>query len=291
MTSTLNGEIRGILGGGDEEDRIAVAHFVVGALFLILGSLLEVLAFIFLRFPELPLSYGRVQPAANLVLVLGFCVVSLIGGAYYVLPRLTGTRLWNPRFARLGLFGVTGLILLGIAAVVSGLGSGRFPFGLPWWIDVPMVGALAVPFVVTVRTIGAREERHSFVTLWSVIGAVTWLPLLYAAYAVGHVPFLSSVARSYIDASLLAGIVTMVVLVLGSGLFYYTTVRELDVALASRPLATVGLWSLAFASIWWGVAQLTFGPGPNWLPGLAAVLGLALPFGALVNAGNDARTL
>ena len=52
LTSTLNGEIRAILGGGAEEDRIAVAHFVVGALFLILGSLLEVLAFIFLRFPE-----------------------------------------------------------------------------------------------------------------------------------------------------------------------------------------------------------------------------------------------
>src|SRR5690606_6810530 len=93
------------------------------------------------------------------------------------------------------------------------------------------------------------------------------------------------------DSALLAGIVTMVVGVLGSGLFYYTTVRELDVALASRPLATVGLWSLAFASIWWGVAQLTFGPGPNWLPGVAAALGLALPIGALANAGNAAMTL
>ena len=291
MTSTLSGEIRTILGGGAEEDRIAVAHFVVGALFLVLGSLLEVLAFVLLRFPELPISYGRIQPAANLVLVLGFCVLSLIGGAYYVLPRLTGTRLWNPRFARLGLLGATGLVLLGVAAVVSGLGSGRFPFGLPWWIDVPMVGVLAVPFVVTMRTIAEREEPHSFVTLWSVIGAVTWLPLLYATYTVGHAPFLSSVARSYMDASLLAGLATMVVLVLGSGLFYYTAVRELDVALASRPLATVGMWSLGFASIWWGVAQLTFGPGPNWIAGVAAALGLALPIGALANAANATMTL
>src|SRR5690606_1412264 len=86
-----------------------------------------------------------------------------------------------------------------------------------------------------------------------------WLPLLYATYFVGHAPFVSSVARAYMDSALLAGIVTMVVGVLGSGLLYYTVVRELDVALASRPLATVGMWSLAFASIWWGVAQLPIG--------------------------------
>ncbi len=291
MTSTFSGEIRAILGGGAEEDRIAVGHFVVGAVFLVVGSLLQVLSFVTLRFPELPISFGRVDPVANLVLVIGFCVISLIGGAYYVLPRLTGARLWNPRLARLGLLAVSGLILLGVAAVLGGLGSGRYPFALPWWIDIPMVLALTVPFMITTRTIADREEKHSFVTLWSVIGAVTWLPLLYAAYAAGHAPFLSSVARSYLDAALLAGLVTMVVLVLGSGLFYYTLARELDVALASRPLANVGFWSLAFASIWWGVAQLTFGPGPAWLPGVAAALGLAFPIGALANAGNVTMTL
>lgn len=291
LTSTFSGEIRAILGGGAEEDRIAVGHFVVGAVFLVIGSLLQVLSFITLRFPELPISFGRLDPVTNLVLVVGFCVVSLIGGAYYVLPRLTGARLWSPRLARLGLFGVSGLILLGVAAVLAGFGSGRYPFSLPWWIDVPMVGVLGIPFLITTRTIADREEKHSFVTLWSVIGAVTWLPLLYAAYAAGHAPFLSSVARAYLDAALLAGLVTMVVMVLGSGLFYYTLVRELDVALASRPLANVGFWSLAFASIWWGVAQLTFGPGPDWLPGVVAALGLAFPIGALVNAGNATMIL
>lgn len=291
MTSTFSGEIRAILGGGAEEDRIAVGHFVVGAMFLVIGSLLQVLSFITLRFPDLPISFGRVDPVANLLLVLGFCVISLIGGAYYVLPRLTGARLWNPRLAGLGLLAVSGLILLGAAAVLAGLGSGRYPFGLPWWIDVPMVFALAVPFMITTRTIADREEKHSFVSLWSVIGAVTWLPLLYAAYAAGHAPFLSSVAKAYLDSALLAGLVTMVVLVAGSGIFYYTLVRELDLALASRPLANVGFWSLAFASIWWGVAQLTFGPGPDWLAGVVAALGLAFPIGALANAANATMTL
>jgi cbb3-type cytochrome oxidase subunit 1 len=291
LTSTLSGEIRAILGGGAEEDRVAVSHFVVGAAFLVLGSLLSVVSFVTLRFPEIPLSFGRLEPVVNLILILGFGVVSLLGGVYYVLPRLTGARLWNPRVAALGLVGMAGLVVLGSAVVLVGWGSGRYPFGLPWWLDVPMVAVLAVPFLVTMRTLAGREEKYSYVTIWFVIGGVTWLPLLYAAHAAGHAPFISSVARAYNDMFLTAGLITMVIFVLGSGLFYYTTVRELDVPLANRSLAQVGFWSLGFASVWWGVAQLTFGPGPAWLAGVAAALGLAFPIGAVANAANGAMTL
>jgi cytochrome c oxidase cbb3-type subunit I len=292
LTGTRTADIRAILGGGAEEDRIAVSHFVVGALFLVVGSLLAVLAFASLRFGDfLPLSFGRIEPMANLTLMIGFSVISLVGGVYYVLPRLTGARLWNPRLAGLGLIGLAGLVIAGATAVGLGLGSGRQPFSLPWWIDLPMAAMLAVPFLITVRTIADREEKHSYVTVWFVLGGVTWLPLLYAAHAAGHAPFLSAVAVAYTDLLLSAGLVTMVILTLGTGLLYYTVVRELDIALASRSLAVVGFWSLGFASVWWGTAQLTFGPGPGWLAGAAAALGLAFPIGAMANAANVSLTL
>src|SRR5690606_24192772 len=96
---------------------------------------------------------------------------------------------------------------------------------------------------------------------------------------------------AYNDLFTSAGLVTMVVITLGSGLFYYAVVRELDIALASRQLAQVGFWSLGLASVWWGIAQLIFGPGPNWVAGVAAALGLAFPIGALANAANISLTL
>lgn len=292
MTGTRTTDIRAILGGGAEGDRVAVTHFVVGALFLVAGSLLAVLSLASLRFAGLSLiSFGRLEPMANLVLLLGFGVISLVGGVYYVLPRLTGVRLWNPRLAGLGLLGTAGLVLLGVVVIGLGLGSGRQPFSLPWWIDLPMVGVLAVPFLVTARTIAEREEKHSYVTIWFVLGGVTWLPLLYAAYAAGHSPFLTPVAMAYNDMFLAAGLVTMVVMTLGTGVFYYTVVRELDVPLASRTLAAVGFWSLGLASVWWGTAQLIFGPGPGWLAGVAAALGLAFPIGAVANAASVSLTL
>lgn len=292
MAGTQTADIRAVLGGGAPEDRVAATHLVVGAAFLVLGSALAVLSFFAIRFAAfLPVGFGRVEPMANLTLAIGFCVISLVGGAYYSLPRLTGARLWNPRLAGLGLLGMAGLVLAGLVAVALGLGSGRAPFGLPWWLDIPLLGSLGVPFLVTARTLAQRVEKHSYVSVWFILGGVTWLPLLYAAHVAGHAPFLGSLAVAYSDLFLSSGLVTMVVITLGSGLFYYTVVRELDIPLASRQLALVGFWSLGFASVWWGTAQLIFGPGPGWLSGVAAALGLAFPIGALANAANVSLTL
>ena len=292
MADTQTADIRALLGGGSDEDRIAATHFIVGAIFLVVGGLLQLLALFAVRFGDLfPVSFGRIEPAANLLLMIGFAAVSLFGGVYYVLPRLTGTHLERRSFAGLGLAGMSGLSVLGVLAIFFGFGDGSQPLGLPWWLDVPLALVLFLPALVTISTIRNRTEERSFVTLWFVIGGVTWLPLLYVAYLVTELPWVSSVTYAYAEVFFSAGFVTMFLITVGSGLAYYTMVKELDVPLASRQLALVGFWSLGFAAGWWGAAQLLFGPGPTWVAGVAAALGLAWPIGALANAANVSLSL
>ena len=291
LAATQTADIRALLGAGDE-DRVAVAHFLVGAVFLVLAGVFQLLALFSLRFAGLsPISYGRAESMANVTVMLGFLVLTLAGGIYYVLPRLTGARLWRKELAYLGLLGVSGLVVLDLLAIVFGFGEGRQPLGLPWWLHLPMLAVLTIPFAVTMMTIRRREEKRSFVTLWFVIGGVAWLPLLYLVYTAGNLPFVSSLGAEYSDLFFSAGFVTLWVFTVGSGLFYYTLVKELDIPLASRQLASVGFWSLGFAAAWWGSAQLVFGPGPGWIDGVSAALGLAFPIGALANAANASLTL
>ncbi len=274
------------------EERVAATHFVIGALFLALGGLLQALALFTLRFGDIPgLGYGRLEAMANLTLMLGFAVISLVGGVYYVLPRLTGTRLASPNMARLAMLALAALVVAGLVLIGFGFGSGRQPFSLPWWMHLPVALALAVPAVIAFRTVTSRREVRSYVTLWFVLGGVTWLPLLYLAYFMGEIPGLGSLAVAYSDLFFSAGFVTMFVFTVGTGLFYYTLVKEVEIPLASRSLANIGFWSLGFAAVWWGVAQLVFGPGPSWVAGVAAALGLAFPIGALANAANVSITL
>jgi cbb3-type cytochrome oxidase subunit 1 len=292
LAATQTADIRVFLGAGADEDRVVAAHFLIGALFLVLAGGLQLLALFSLRFGSLsPVSFGRVESMANLAIMLGFLVVSLTGGIYYVLPRLTGARLWRKELALAGLLLTSALVVVDILAVVLGFGGGRQPFGLPWWLHIPMLFALAIPLMITMMTIRQREEKRSFVTLWFVIGGVAWLPLLYLVYFAGDLPFVTALGETYSDLFFSAGFVTLWVFTVGSGLFYYTLVKELDIPLASRQLASVGFWSIGFAAAWWGVAQLVFGPGPGWVAGVAASLGLAFPIGALANAANVSMTL
>jgi len=292
LAATQTADIRTLLGAGADEDRVAAAHFLVGALFLVLAGALQLLALFSLRFGGLsPVSFGRMESMSNLTIMFGFLVVSLTGGIYYVLPRLTGTRLWRKELALTGLLLTSAVVIVDLVVVVFGFGSGRQPLGLPWWLHIPMLAALLIPLAITVMTIRNREEKRSFVTLWFVIGGVTWLPLLYLAYIAGDLPFVSSLGATYSDLFFSAGFVTLWVFTVGSGLFYYTLVKELDIPLAFRQLAAVGFWSLGFAAAWWGIAQLVFGPGPGWVAGVAASLGLAFPIGALANASNVSVTL
>lgn len=292
MADTQTADIRAILGGGSGEDRMAATHFVVGAVFLLVGATLQLLALIAVRFADLfPASYGRLDPAANLALMIGFATVSLTGGVYYVLPRLTGAKLAHRTLAGLGLTGMAGVTALGIISIFLGFGDGSQPFGLHWILDILLAGVLFVPALITMATIRRRTEERSFVTLWFVIGGVVWLPLLYLAHLVAELPGASSVTVAYAESFFAAGFITMFLLTVGSGLVYYTVVKELEIPLASRQLALVGFWSLGFAATWWGAAQLLFGPGPDWLAGVAAALGLAWPIGAIANAANVSVTL
>lgn len=273
-------------------DQIATAHFVVGAAFLVVGGMLAVLALMALRFDGMFLfTYGRLEPMANLSLMIGFGVISLLGGLYYTLPRLIGARLWGSELAGLGLAGIAILVVAGLVAIALGLGDGRPPLALPWWLDIPMLGALSVPFLVVTGSLRRRVEDRSYVSVWYLVGGVVWLPLLYLVHFVGDLPFVSSLTVVYANVLFTAGFVTMFLVTVGTGLAYFSIVRELDAPLASRQLAQVGFWSLGIAAGWWGTAQLTFGPGPEWVAGVAAALGLAFPIGALVNAANISLTL
>lgn len=292
MADTQTADNRVLLDQEIEDNRVAANHMLIGAGFLVLGGELQLLSLMSLYLDDMfPISFGRLEPMANLTLMLGFVAISLIGGVYYVLPRLTGTRLFAPDLANTGLIGMTVMVFVGLAAVAFGLGEGRDPFGVPWWFHVPMVFLLAVPAMLTFGTITNRVENRSYVTLWFVLGGLIWLPLLYLAYFSGELPYFHSIAIEYSNVFFSAGFVTMFVFTVGSGLFYYTLVAELDIPLASRQLALVGFWSLGFASVWWGTAQLMFGPSPTWLSGVGAALGLAFPIGALANAANASLTL
>ena len=258
--------------------------------FLAVAGIVWVVGMVEVRFTGTltgPFSYGRVRSVALLLALMGWLTLSLAGGIYYLLPRLTGAPLRREGLAVFGGTATAGITVVGALAVLSGWGDGSGPFALPWWISYPLLVTLLTPMAVTVSTVRRRREHNIYVSLWYALAGVVWLPLLYL---VGALSPSSSVGGALSESVSLFGLSNLWVVGMGVGLAYYVLVKDTGNPLASRQLARVGFWSLAFASAWSGVAPLVFGPVPDWLEAVVFLMTLALPISALANVANLALT-
>jgi cytochrome c oxidase cbb3-type subunit I len=277
------------MAAGARRDSAATRHLFTSTAFLGIGALLWLGSMAAMRFPALfPISAGRLRPMAMIALMLGWLVLGLAGGVYYLLPRLTGASLRGEGLANLALAASVGTFAVAIVLVGLGFGDGREPFAIPWWWDVPVLGVLAVPALVTLLSLRERRESTVYPSLWFMIAGVTWLPVLYVA---GNLPGLRSLAIALGDLAFSAGFLHVWALGVATGLAYYVVPKASGQPLANRQLARVGFWSLLFGAAWMGPAQLVAGPTPEWLPAVAAVLGLAIPVASTTNAVNLALTV
>ena len=281
--------VKGLLAAGARRDSAATRHLFTSTAFLGVGAVLWLASMAAMRFPALfPISAGRLRPMAMIALMLGWLVLGLAGGVYYLLPRLTGSSLRGEGLANLTLVVSVGTFVIGIVLVGLGFGDGREPFAIPWWWDLPVLAVLAVPALVTLLSLGGRRESTVYPSLWFLVAGVTWLPVLYLA---GNLPGLRSLAVALGDLAFAAGFLNVWALGVATGLAYYVVPKASGQPLANRQLARVGFWSLLFGAVWMGPAQLVGGPAPEWLQGVAAVLGLGIPVAATANAVNLAMTV
>ncbi|MFP5331002.1 MAG: cbb3-type cytochrome c oxidase subunit I [Acidimicrobiia bacterium] len=275
----------------EDQDRAAVTHLLVSNLGLALGATLTLLALAARVFPEAMtgvLGFGRLWPMALTAVMIGWLATALVGAIYQVLPRLTGTRLWNENVATLGGWAMGAVALGGVVALAAGLGDGSGPLGLPWWIDALTALVLLIPLVVTTQTLRSRTESSVFATLWFAVGGVVSLAGLGIVTAI---PVEAGLALALQDVVFTAGFSTLWVTMVGTGIGYYVAVRATGNPLANRQLARAGFWSLAFAGVWAGPAQIAFAPYPDWLPPVSAALTLALVVAALANGLGIAQTV
>jgi cytochrome c oxidase cbb3-type subunit 1 len=275
----------------EDQDRAAVTHLLVSNLHLALGAVLTLIALAARVFPDAltgVLGFGRILPMALTSIMFGWLATALIGACYHVLPRLTGTRLWNERLATLGGYALGAVAAAGVIVLAVGMGDGGGPLGLPAWFDSIAAIVLLIPVVVTTQTIRARTETGVFPTLWFVVAGVFSLAGL-AAFAA--LPVDAGLPLALQDVLFTAGFLTLWVTTVGTGIGYYVAVRATDNPLANRQLARAGCWSLLVAGVWAGPAQVAFAPYPNWLAPVGAALTLGLVVAALSNGLGIAQTV
>lgn len=263
----------------------AARHCLYSAIFwLIVSSLTGLMAAFQFFNPQWSadiewISYGRMRAAYTNTAFLIFLSLGLVGAAYYYLPRLCGTQLWSER---LGIFTAWLWNLLGALAVVTllaGSSQGRELAELVWPLDVLLLVVAVMVMTNVYMTAVTGSERKLYVSVWYVLGAAVWLPLLYfvgnAVWRGGDFWDNSGYVNGVNDATLNAfythSFLGLWITALGTGLLYYLVPTLTKTPLYSRILAIIGFWSLAVLYGAGGHHLLLQSPTPGWIKAIATI--------------------
>lgn len=245
----------------------ALFCFATGLFWLLVGTVLGVLASFKLHWPDLLtqqawLTFGRVRAAHLNTMIYGWASLAMLGVSVWLIPRLVHNELRWPRLATAGAVVWNVGVAVGSALILAGRSDGMEWLEMDrWWADPWLVvggGMVGVPLLAT---LAAREADHLYVSVWYVIGAFVWFP---AIFLIGNWPFrgVESAAANWFYAHNALGLWLTAV---GLGAAYYFIPKVLGRPIHSYQLSLLGFWTLAFFYSLNGMHHLIGGPLPTWM--------------------------
>lgn len=260
------------------EDKSARWFIYVAIVFFLVSILVGLTVAIKFVFPDFlggiaELSFGRIRPIHISGVLFGWLLAANMGLAFYVVPRLTGTKLFSEKLgmATLGLW--VFIILAAVVTLASGDTQAREYLELNWWLDA-LVAIAWVMFAINIfATIANRKHEQMYVSLWYIMGTIIWTAVLWI---VANLPVYSGVNDANVNWWFGHNAVGLIFTPMGVALAYYFIPKATGNPLYSHKLSIIGFWTIAFLYIWNGAHHILFGPVPTWLQTVAILFSVSL---------------
>ncbi len=220
------------------------------------------------------LTFGRVRPMHVNGVAFGFLSTGLIGAAYYIVPRLTGTKLYSEKLGYLTFVLWNLAIASGTVLLALGYTQAREYAEYIWIIDVGIVVTLMLIGYNIFKTVQNRTERKLYSSIWYIMGTFLTFPIVYF---IGNVMW-------HPDTGSLQGAVDGVFnwfyghnvlglwfTTLGIAVWYYLIPVIIKRPLYSHLLSMIGFFSIVFVYTGVGGHHLLQAPIPEWLKTVAVV--------------------
>jgi cbb3-type cytochrome c oxidase subunit I len=191
---------------------------------------------------------------------------------YYIVPRLTGRKLWSELLGNitvaLWVLGTMG----GIILLLLGFSQGREYAEMIYAVDVEVMIVLVLNLVNLYMTISKRVEQKLYGSLWYIIGTLIWFPMVYFIGNVMWNPATGSLTgindsifnwfygHNVLGVWFTTGLLAVI---------YYIVPRETHTPLYSHLLSLISFWGIALFYTGVGGHHLEWAPIPYWLKTLA----------------------
>jgi len=270
-----------------KENSASVNFMLSAAVWVILGVLMGLTLALQFVFPDLfrgiPwLVFSRLRQAHVNTVLFAWLSGAMMGMWLYIVPQLTGRRLWSEPLGNVTAILWNLALLAGIIGLLTAHTQSREYAEMVFGIDVAVIIVLLLNMTNILMTIRHRTEPKLYVSLWYITGTVMWFPLLYFIGNVMWNP--PSGALTGIDDAIFNWFYGHNVLGLWftTGLLsviYYIVPRETRTPLYSHVLSLIAFWGIAFFYTGVGGHHLLWAPIPYWLKTIAVAdsVGMVLP--------------
>jgi cytochrome c oxidase cbb3-type subunit I len=209
---------------------------------------------------------------------------------YYMVPRLTGTKLYSDRI------GIITTIIWGFGIAIGTAGILNPTDSLNLWFmtkgkeyedyntisNIFLFVAWALLLWNMGNTFARRKYTQMYAALWYIMGCLLWTAFVYV---IGNFPFQLPIFDQYAlrgvnDANVNwfygHSIVGLIATPGGLGIAYYILPKATNAPLYSHKLSLIGFWTLGAIYIWVGAHHMIYGPIPYWLQTLATIFSFLL---------------
>ncbi|MCH8556900.1 MAG: cbb3-type cytochrome c oxidase subunit I [Balneolia bacterium] len=279
----------------DEKARYPVLFLVVSGVFwLLFGSLLALMASVKMHAPEFLgqlsfLTFGRVRPLHLNTMVYGWASMTGAGVALWLLSRTL--RVAIPM--RPYIIGVTALwniaLLVGSVQILAG-----FTRGIEW-LEFPVSTMIVIVWCILVIGIAAmfmlfyRNVKTLYVSVWYIIAAFLWLPLLggVSSMPIFDTPTVQAGMNWWFAHNALGLWFTPI----GLAAAYYFIPKVIGRPIYSYGLSLLGFWGLALFYNWNGFHHLIGSPLPTWFVTISIAASVMMIIPVVVVAVNHHMTV
>jgi cytochrome c oxidase cbb3-type subunit 1 len=248
---------------------VALFFFAKAAFWLIAGSFLLLLASVKLHAPAMMsgaawLTYGRLAPAGWDVLVYGFAGQAGFAVGLWLLARASMQRLQSPLLVLAGgvLWNVG--VLAGTVGILAGYSTGRELLEMPAGAMACLVVAAGLIGSAGWITFAARTESQTYPSAWFVLLSLisfVWFGSVALMMYSGDGP--RGVMQVLVQRWYANGITTLWLGGIGVAAIFHWLPQTVNRPLASRSLALIAFWTMAFFAPWSVTAHGD--PFPRWI--------------------------
>lgn len=256
----------------------ASRNFFITAIFwLVLGTAAGLTAGALMTWPDLiqgipELSFGRLRPIHTHTVLIGWLSMGYIACMFYLMPILSGQKkLWSEKLGNLTMIAWNALVLVGILTLASGYTEAREYAELKGILDWVALAGLLMVGINVYMTVLTGPEKKWYVTVWYILGALFWFPIVYIIGQRTFMPYFTGLNDAIAGWFYGHNILGMWFTTGGVGILYYLLPRYTGSPLYSHTLSMIGFWTIAMFYAPTGTHHILQSPVPEWLKAIAVI--------------------